>query len=221
MDAERRAGQHSADEDLVYSPVARLFHWLTVIFVAIMIPVGLYMVYRGKATNFDALTNTLYSGHKLAGFALLWIVVLRLAYRFSNGAPPDEPTLEWWQKIASHLNHWGLYALLLAMPILGWLGVTLYPALGVFGVFSLPAIPGVETLYGIVSQVGGWVGFAVPPSSAAGGAKAELVFKLHFWGAMALLAVAGVHVAAAIYHHFIRGDGVLRRMLPGLTARGR
>jgi cytochrome b561 len=181
--------------DLVYSPVARAFHWVTVVFVAVMIPVGLYMVQRGAATGFDATTNTLYSAHKLAGFVLLWIVVARLAYRLIHGAPPDEPTLAWWQKAASHLTHWGLYGLLLAMPLLGWYGVSLYGALGLPGGFSLPAI-------------------ATQDQKAA-----ELVFQLHFWGAMLMLAAIGAHVSAAIFHHFIRGDGVLRRMLPGLKQR--
>ena len=206
-------------QELVYSPVARLLHWLTVAFVAILIPVGLYMVWRGNATNFDAMTNTLYSAHKLAGFVLLWLVVIRLVYRFANGAPPDEPTIEWWQKAGAHLTHWGLYALLLVMPILGWLGVTHYGALGTLGGLSLPAIPGSDALYDIAARVGSLLGLKVPAPSAPGGDKATLVFQLHFLGAMLMLLAIAAHVVAAIYHHFIRGDGVLRRMLPGLQKR--
>lgn len=178
--------------DLVYSPAARHFHWLTVAFVAIMVPLGLYMVSRGAATNFDATTNRLYDLHKLLGFVLLWIVVARLFYRLRNGAPPDEPTLEWWQKAAAHLNHWGLYALLLLVPLLGWIGVSLYGARSVFGLFSLPPLAGQDQK------------------------AAETVFWLHYWGAMAMLALLAAHVGAALYHHLIRRDGVLRRMLPGL-----
>lgn len=183
------------EQDLVYSPVARLLHWLTVAFVAIMIPVGLYMVQRGAATNFDATTNTLYSGHKLAGFVLLWLVVLRLIYRLTKGAPPDEPTLEWWQKAGAHLTHWGLYGLLLAVPLLGWYGISLYGARG--------------TLFGIT----------LPAIAAQDQEAAELVFTIHFYAAMLMLLAIGAHIGAAIYHHFIRGDGVLRRMLPGLKKR--
>jgi cytochrome b561 len=192
----RKRPDTTTESDLVYSGVARAFHWLTVAFVAILIPVGLYMVERGKATNFDAFTNTLYSGHKLAGFILLWIIVARLAYRFTKGAPPDEPTLEWWQKAASHMTHWGLYGLLLAVPLLGWYGISLYGALGTFGGLQLPAI------------------------AAQDQKAAEFVFMLHFWGAMLMLAAIAAHVGAAFYHHAIRGDGVLRRMLPGLKKRG-
>lgn len=119
----------------------------------------------------------------------------RLAYRFSNGAPADEPTLEWWQKAASHMTHWGLYALLLLLPLLGWIGVSYYGARGIFGLFSLPAL---------VSE---------------NKASAEFVLSLHKWAAYLLIAMVGAHVGAAIFHHFIRGDGVLRRMLPGLPKR--
>ena len=196
MEAQRRRGIDQGGDDLVYSPVARALHWLTVAFVVILIPVGLYMVRRGAATNFDATTNTLYSAHKLAGFVLLWLIVARLLYRFAHGAPPDEPTLEWWQKAAAHMTHWGLYALLLAVPLLGWYGISLYGALGTLGGFNLPAI------------------------AAQDQKAAEFVFMLHFWGAMLMVLAIGAHVGAAFFHHFIRGDGVLRRMLPGLKKRG-
>ena len=56
----------------VYSPVARALHWITVVAVFAMIPVGLAMSYRGNVLNiWDGLTNGLYSAHKLAGFLLL------------------------------------------------------------------------------------------------------------------------------------------------------
>jgi cytochrome b561 len=196
MEADRQhTSARAAGEDLVYSATARLLHWLTVLFVAMLIPMGLYMVWRGNVTNFDAATNTLYNAHKLGGFLLLWVVVARLAYRFTRGAPPDEPTLEPWQRVASHLTHWGIYALLLVVPFLGWLGVSLYGARDVLGGFRLPAIAGEDQK------------------------AATLVFQLHYWAAMLLLAAIAAHVGAAIYHHFIRGDGVLRRMLPGLKKR--
>ena len=183
------------EQDPVYSPVARAFHWITVVAVLIQIPLGFYMVWRGNATNFDATTNSPYSGQKLLGFALLWFVVLRLLYRLSHGAPPDEPTLLWWQKAGAHLTHWGLYLLLLAVPVLGWIGVSYYGALGTFFGLNLPAIVGQNQ------------------------DKADWVFKLHGWGALLIVAAVAAHFLAAMYHYFIRGDGVLRRMLPSVGKR--
>lgn len=192
---ERRGADTQTGTDLVYSPAARHFHWLTVALVAIMIPLGFYMVLRGEATKFDATTGRLYDLHKLIGFTLLWIMVARLVYRLRNGAPPDEPGLAWWQKAAAHLTHWGLYALLIAMPLGGWIGVSLYGARSLFGVVSLPPLTGVDQ-----------------DASAR-------IFMLHKWGAILLVLMLGAHIGAAIFHHFIRKDGVLRRMLPTLARR--
>lgn len=191
MEIREKAAQSQTPE-LVYAPAARRFHWWTVALVAIMVPLGLYMVWRGSNTNFDATTNRLYDLHKLLGFTLLWVVVARLIYRFKNGAPPDEPTLEWWQKAAAHLTHWGLYALLLIVPLLGWIGVSLYGARSIFGIISLPPLAGQDQK------------------------ASETVFLLHYWLALLMVAMIAAHVGAALFHHLIRRDGVLRRMLPGL-----
>ncbi len=174
----------------VYSVTARRFHWWTVAFVAMQILLGLYMTYRGNTLNvWDALTNALYSSHKLLGIMILVLMVTRLVYRFSHGAPPDEPTLEPWQKGASHATHWALYALLLAVPFSGYIGISLFPALDIFGLFSLPAL-------------------AAPDKDAA-----ATVFYWHWVGAVAIILLATVHIGAAVYHYYARKDGVLRRML--------
>ncbi len=180
----------------VYSPVARAFHWIVLVLLVIQIPVGLVMAYRGNVLNvWDALTNNLYSSHKLLGVTILAIVLARLAYRLLHGAPADEPTLEWWQKAASHVTHWSLYGMLIVVPLLGWLGVSRYPALNIFGLFNLP-------------------GLVAPDKQAA-----EAFFFLHKALAIVLVLLIGAHVGAAMFHHFIRKDGVLTRMLPGLRRR--
>jgi cytochrome b561 len=183
------------DSTGVYSKAARQFHWITAGFVFVMIPVGVYMVERGKATNFDALTNTLYSNHKMFGFILLWIIVARLGYRLVRGAPADEPTLKPWEKTVSHAVHWSIYGLLLIVPLLGWIGVSLYPALGIPFGLSLPAL--------------------VSPNEKAAGT----VFLLHKIGAITLALLALVHIGAALKHHFVSRDNVLRRMMPRLGKR--
>ena len=109
-----------AGHGAVYSPTARMLHWITVAAVFVMIPLGFAMSYRGNTLDiWDGVTDALYSTHKLTGFLVLWLSAGRLIYRLVHGAPPDEPTLEWWQKAASHLVHWALYGLLLIVPLLG------------------------------------------------------------------------------------------------------
>jgi cytochrome b561 len=174
----------------VYNRPARMFHWLTAGFVFVMIPVGVIMSDRGDRNIWDGTTNALYSGHKLAGFILLILMVARLAWRLVKGAPPPDASIEPWQRTVSALNHWGLYILLFAMALTGWLGVSLFPALDIFGLFSLPAL--------------------TSPDQAAAG-RALFAHKLI---GFALVAFIVMHVGAALHHHFIRKDGVLRRMLP-------
>lgn len=177
----------------VYRPGARAFHWLMFLLIAVQFPVGVYMAYRGNALNlWDGLTNNLYSGHKLAGMVLLMLALARLFYRLRHGAPADEPTLEPWQRGISHLTHWAIYALLIAVPIIGWLGVSYFPALDIFGLFKLPGL--------------------VAPNEAT----AAKVLALHGAMALALAALVAMHVGAALYHYLIRRDNVLARMLPGL-----
>jgi len=184
------------DEDPVYSATARVFHWLTVALVLLLVPVGFLMTYRGKTLGvWDAATNMLYSAHKLLGVTLLVVVVARLIYRFAHGAPADEASLEWWQKIVSHITHWVIYVVLLVLPIVGWVGISMFPALDIFGVLRLPALAAVDK------------------------ATAEELFFVHGLMARILIALVGMHVGAALFHHFIRKDGVLRRMLPGLKNR--
>jgi cytochrome b561 len=177
----------------VYSAGARHMHWATAGAILVMVPLGLAMTYRGNTLNiWDGLTDALYSSHKVLGFLVLWLVSGRLAYRLLRGAPPDEPTLLWWHKAASHLVHWLLYGLLIVVPLLGWTGVSLYPSLTVFGLVDLPAL-------------------ARPDEDLA-----KTVLSVHGKLAIAMALLACGHVAAALYHHFIRKDGVLRRMLPRL-----
>ena len=185
-----RAGHH------VYGAAARHMHWVTAGAVLLMVPAGLAMTYRGNTLNiWDGVTDAMYSAHKLLGFLVLWLVAGRLIYRLLKGAPPDEPTLTWWQKAGSHLLHWVLYGLLLIVPLLGWVGISLYPSLKVFGLFSLPAL-------------------ASPNQDLAG-----KVLEVHGTLAIVMALLACAHIGAALYHHLIRKDGVLRRMLPGLKQR--
>jgi cytochrome b561 len=173
-----------------YSVAARRFHWWTVALVALQIPIGLYMNYRGNILDiWDGLTNWLYSAHKSLGLVILALVLARLVYRLIAGAPPPEPTIEPWQRIAAAINHWSMYALLLILPVLGWLGISLYGALDVFGLFSLPAL------------------------AAQNQETATLVLNTHKILALLLIPLIGIHIAAALFHYLIRRDGVMRRMI--------
>ena len=146
------------------------------------------MVRYGAATDFAEPTGKLYDGHKLLGLAILLLAAVRLVYRLVHGAPPDEPTLAPWEKLVSHLTHWAIYALLIVVPLLGWLAISYYGPFEPFGI-KLPAL------------------------AAKDEAKATRTFFLHMVAAYALIVLLAMHVGAALQHYLISKDGVLRRML--------
>lgn len=194
--AGRANDPHQAAGVEIYSPAARRFHWWTVALILVQVPLGLAMAYRGNVLNvWDSLTNTLYSSHKTIGLVILLLVVLRLGYRLTHGAPRDEPTIEPWQKLVSHATHWAIYALLVVVPVLGWLGISYYPALDLFGLVKVP-------------------GLVAPHQDTA-----AVVFAWHATAAFVLIALIGMHFGAAMFHYLIRKDNVLARMLPGLMRR--
>ena len=177
-------------EGPAYTLAQRRFHWWTVLLVAAQLPLGLLMVRYGAATDFAEPTGKLYDSHKLIGLAILLLVLARLACRLVQGAPPDEPTLEPWQKVTSHITHWAIYALLIVVPLAGWLAISYYGPFEPFGI-KLPAL------------------------ALQDDAKARQVFHWHKLAAYALIVVVGMHVGAALFHYLIRRDGVLRRMWVG------
>ena len=176
-----------------YSATARFLHWLTVLFFLIMVATGLVMVYRGKDLNiWDQLTNTLYTTHKTLGLLVLALIVVRLGYRLANGAPADEPSLNGLRRFVAHVTHWTIYGLLICLPLLGWIGISMFPALGTFGGFKIPALTSPDP------------------------ATSKQVLWLHGLLAYLLIGLVVMHIAAALHHHAVRRDNVLRRMLPGL-----
>lgn len=177
---------------------ARALHWLMVGLIVFQLLAGLIMVYEGPEGNIwgrIAGALQLYDLHKLLGLVLLALVLVRVLYRVIAGAPADEPTLEVWQREISHLVHAWLYFLMIVIPVLGWLGISLYPALVIFGSIPLP-------------------GLVAPDRPLS-----EVVLKAHAYAAFTLIGLLLVHVAAALYHHFVRRDDVLQRMLPRLRRR--
>lgn len=177
-----------------YSTAARHFHWWMVALIAIQVPLGVYMVWYGETSKFAPPTGQLYDAHKLLGMLLLIFFIARFANRMRNGAPGDEPSLEPWQKLVSHITHWAIYALLFIVPFLGWLAVSAY---GPFKPFGIP----------------------LPALLSQNDALAARLFGAHKFAAILLVLLLCMHVGAALFHYVIRKDGVLNRMLPSFPRR--
>lgn len=176
----------------VYNPLSRALHWATALLVALQFAFGVLMVRdwpEGSlwATLVDRFQ--LYDSHKVLGLALLALVIFRLANRAARGAPGKLPEIPAWQQGAATLAHAALYLLLIVVPLLGWLGISFYPALKVFDSAVLPAL--------------------VSPNRPA----SEVVLFWHVWAAFALVGLAVAHAAIALHHHFVRRDRTLDRML--------
>ena len=130
--------------------------------------------------------------HKTIGLSILIVVVLRIAWRLARGARPRNaegvPLL---LHAGAKVGHIALYALLIATPVLGWLYVD---------------AKGIEVSF---------LGFELPTLNYYNRELAMQIYGLKKLVAYGLLALILVHAAAAIvYHHMLRGDGVLRSMLP-------
>jgi cytochrome b561 len=170
-----------------YPATSKLLHWLIAACVLTTAPVAIAMTRIDKGPTQDAL----YNFHKSLGVLILILMVLRLINRLAAGALAPEAEIESWQKTVSSIVHASLYVLLLAMPVVGYIANSAYGATTpFFGLFELPAIVGKN------EQL------------------ATQLFTLHRWVGWVVILIVLTHVSAALYHHFMRRDAVLKRMLP-------
>jgi len=170
-----------------YSGFAKLMHWVIAACVLVMIPVGIIMANIGPSP----LQNQLYDLHRSLGVLILALMIIRLIYRLSFGAPAPEPTIEPWQRAVSQLVYVSLYALLIAQGLIGWVATSAFGApIWVFGLFIMPDLVSKDL------------------------ALAQPLFAAHFYLGLAVAGLIILHIGAALYHYFIRRDRVLQRMLP-------
>jgi cytochrome b561 len=173
-----------------YSIAARLLHWLTAIFVMTLIVLGIWMTERAAANLWDALTNTLYGWHKLIGFLVLLLTAIRLIVKARSVRPAYPESVSPATIKLAAAAHGSLYLLLIVVPLLGWAGVTAYPALVTLGGYHLPAMPG------------------IPKDQAL----AKQLFEIHGNLALVLAALTVAHLSAALHHLLIKKDNVFQRM---------
>jgi cytochrome b561 len=170
-----------------YPATSKWLHWLVAASVLTTAPVAIAMTRVDKGATQD----TLFAFHKSIGVLILVLMILRLINRLVVGAPIPEPGIAAWQKTASAFVHTSFYVLLIAMPIVGYIATSAYGAPpSFFGLFTLPPITGQDE------------------------ALATQLFTLHRWVGYLLILLVLTHIGAALYHHFVRGDNVLQRMLP-------
>jgi cytochrome b561 len=171
-----------------YSGIAKTLHWLVAIVILSAWPIGFAL---DKVPE-GAIQNTLYDVHRSLGSIILFLALIRLAYRVVAGAPPPDPGLTPFERIASHSVHMLLYVLMIAVPIGGWAATSAYGApVAVFWLFELP------------------------PLLAKNEHLSEQLFALHKIGAFVLAGLVLLHIAGALMHAVVKRDGVLARMTFG------
>lgn len=170
---------------ITFSLPARVLHWTMAVLILAMLFIGVGMVATVSEKH-----QWLLAIHKPLGIAILLLAIVRLVVRLRNPPPPLPEDLPALQKLAAHLSHWLLYALMIAMPLIGWamLSAGGYPVM-LTSSLRLPAILPENAL------AFAWL-------RTAHGVFAYLLF-------LTFLA----HMGAALYHGLIRRDGVLRSMV--------
>lgn len=171
-----------------YGGVAKALHWLIVAILIAQFAVAWTMpdIHRGTQPG------TLINLHLSIGSAIWILGVLRLLWRLRYPVPLIGDNVSLWQQRAAETTHALLYLLLFFLPLMGWANASSRGwAVDVFGVIALPNI--------------------LPAGSSLG----QELGDVHVFASYALLALVGLHVAAALYHHFWLRDRVLARMLPG------
>lgn len=176
-----------------YTWLQRFLHWLIALTIIGLFVAGSFMSDIGFGPSVSkadaALRDVMYALHKLSGASLLGLVILRIALRLVYGAPPTPALLPPLQALAASAAHYGLYVLMIATPVLGWLAVS---------------AGGFPTLKPILDA-------ELPSIVAKGWMPAETLFEYHEIAATALVALAAVHALGGLYH-LVRGDGVFGRM---------
>ncbi len=167
-----------------YSVTAMWFHWTIAALVIANLAIGLLH------ESVPALKSWMPT-HKAIGLTVLALTAFRIAWRLTHPAPPLPPATHAWERVSAHATHWTLYALLILMPLSGWSmvsGGTRRP-LTWFGLFDLPYLPVSDAAAGVAHSIHGILGWI-------------------------MLALVGLHIAAAMRHWLVLRDHVFGRMAP-------
>jgi cytochrome b561 len=169
-----------------WGSVAQFLHWLI---VALIITQVVLALSAGRLHGMAKLA--MLARHKSVGITILMLAVVRLVWRLVNPTPPLPSTLKPYERVLANFTHAALYVLIFAMPITGWIMTSArgFPA-SWFNLFQLPDLV------------------------AKNRALYEAMQQTHEALAWTLGAVATLHLLAALKHHFVLKDTVLRRMLP-------
>lgn len=173
-----------------FGAVAQLFHWTIV--ALIITQFTLAQIFGDMKLGKEKID--LIVRHKEIGMTILILAVLRLVWRLMNPAPVLPDTLKSYERVLARTTHFLLYFLIFAIPVSGWvMSSAANIPVSYFGVFNFPDL------------------------TSADKSLVKTTKQIHEILTISLLVVASLHVLAALKHHFILKDDVLKRMLPRFT----
>lgn len=179
-----------------YGSVAMFLHWLIALFIIVNLGLGLYFA---DLSRDDPSKYFLAQIHKSIGLTVLMLSVTRVLWRLVNPVPPLPADMNPALKLAARTSQFLLYVLIVAIPLSGWLMVSPSPVpTSYFFLFDWPNLPFFDGLDKAAKH--------------AAHEQWENVHGLLAWSAIVLIPI---HLAGALYHHFVRRDDVLRQMTPG------
>ena len=167
--------------------IAQFLHWLIVVLIIVQV----ILANRAEDLPIGPKKIEVYAWHKSVGITILGLAIIRLLWRWANPTPTLPGTLKPYERVLANVTHFGLYLLLFAQPLTGWM------------MTSARGFP--------VSWFGFW---QLPDFVSKNQALYNAMKETHDALALALYAIVFLHVAAALKHHFLLKDDVLRRMLP-------
>jgi cytochrome b561 len=167
---------------------AKALHWLGAAMILVLIVHGWWMTHMTPRP--ERLAN--YAWHSALGYDLFALLLLRLVWRWLNPVPELPADLQPWERIAARLAHVGLYVLMFVVSLSGWMVATTF------------RVPITQDLLGI----------DVPPIiTTVDRSVRQWIEESHMVLAYVLAAVVLIHVLAALRHHMLKHNDVLRRMI--------
>ncbi len=173
-----------------YGSISKLLHWT----IALLFIVQFYLVYWTEYVlpKKSPLAEFYIDGlHKPIGITILCLAIFAVLWRLYNVKPKFPPLMREWEKGAAHSVHLLLYLTMFVMPITGFMMSVAagYPP-NYFGLYQFPMF--------------------IEKNKALSNA----LFEVHEITSYIIIALVLVHTLAALKHHFIDRDSVLKRMLP-------
>lgn len=171
-----------------YSGLSIALHWVMLLLIAAVYACIELREYYPRGSN---IREGLKMWHFMLGLSVFVLVVLRVVARLGRATPPITPEPPAWQALSASLVHFALYAMMILMPLAGWL---------ILSADGKP-IP--------------FFGFELPPLTGENKDLAEQIEELHEAGGTIGYFLVGIHALASLFHHYVVKDDTLLRMMPG------